>query len=104
AVLSRAQALGWGVGMLGSCLALVVMLRNAGDPHMIGPALAIALLTLLYGGALSEFVFAPLRHALLRDAAPALSGEADAETSGRAPAALVTFVIVTVAVVVISTL
>jgi len=46
------------LGMIGTLIGLVVMLKNADDPKMIGPGMAIAILTTLYG-ALIAYAFAP---------------------------------------------
>ena len=37
------------MGMIGTLIGLVLMLGNMGDPKSIGPAMAVALLTTLYG-------------------------------------------------------
>ena len=50
------MAAGW-VGVL---IGLVLMLANLEDPAAIGPAMAICLLTALYGTILKYFVFNPL--------------------------------------------
>ena len=44
-------------GFIGTITGLVIMLMNMDDPSAIGPAMAVAIITLLYGGILSEFVF-----------------------------------------------
>ena len=44
-------------GFLGTLIGLVQMLQNMDDPTAIGPAMAVALLTLFYGMVLSELVF-----------------------------------------------
>jgi len=50
-----------GLGMIGTVLGLIVMLNNMGDDiSSIGPAMAIALLTTLYGVFLSTLIFLPL--------------------------------------------
>ena len=41
-------------GMAGTFVGLVMMLQNLDDPSAIGPAMAVALLTLLYGVAIGE--------------------------------------------------
>ena len=46
-------------GLLGTVIGLVQMLQNLDDPSTIGPAMAVALLTLLYGVLLGEFFFRP---------------------------------------------
>lgn len=50
-----------GLGMIGTVIGLVVMLHNMnGDMSTIGPAMAVALLTTLYGGLLSTLFFLPM--------------------------------------------
>lgn len=46
-----------GLGLVGTLIGLVQMLQNMEDPSAIGPAMAVALLTLFYGVFLSEVVF-----------------------------------------------
>ena len=50
------QAMGW-IGML---VGLVNMLGSLEDPAAIGPAMATALLTTLYGAVIANVVFAPI--------------------------------------------
>ncbi|ETX10648.1 flagellar motor protein PomA [Marinomonas ushuaiensis DSM 15871] len=52
------------MGMIGTLVGLVQMLANLSDPSSIGPAMAIALLTTLYGAMLANMVCLPL-HAKL---------------------------------------
>jgi len=47
-------------GMIGTLIGLVAMLANMEDPKAIGPAMAIALLTTLYGTLLANVVFIPI--------------------------------------------
>lgn len=47
-------------GMIGTLIGLVQMLANMENPQDIGPAMAIALLTTLYGALLANLVFLPL--------------------------------------------
>ncbi len=47
-------------GMIGTLIGLVQMLANMSNPNSIGPAMAVALLTTLYGALLSNLVFLPL--------------------------------------------
>ena len=50
-----------GLGMIGTVLGLIVMLNNMGDDmSSIGPAMAVALLTTLYGVFLSTLMFLPM--------------------------------------------
>jgi chemotaxis protein MotA len=46
-------------GMIGTLLGLVMMLGNVSDPSAIGPGMAVALLTTLYGALLSYAFFLP---------------------------------------------
>lgn len=48
------------MGMIGTLVGLVAMLANMSDPKAIGPAMAIALLTTLYGSLLANIVFLPI--------------------------------------------
>lgn len=48
------------MGMIGTLIGLVGMLSNMDDPKSIGPAMAIALLTTLYGAVLANMVFIPI--------------------------------------------
>lgn len=48
------------MGMIGTLIGLVQMLSNMDDPKMIGPAMAIALLTTLYGAIIANAVAIPL--------------------------------------------
>jgi chemotaxis protein MotA len=47
-------------GMIGTLIGLVQMLSTMDDPSSIGPAMAVALLTTLYGAVLANFIFLPL--------------------------------------------
>lgn len=47
-------------GMIGTLIGLVQMLANMSDPNTIGPAMAVALITTLYGAVLANLVFIPL--------------------------------------------
>ncbi|OXY80895.1 flagellar motor protein PomA [Oceanimonas doudoroffii] len=48
------------MGMIGTLIGLVAMLANMDDPKAIGPAMAIALLTTLYGAMLANMVALPI--------------------------------------------
>lgn len=48
------------MGMIGTLVGLVAMLADMNDPKSIGPAMAIALLTTLYGALLANAVFEPM--------------------------------------------
>ena len=47
-------------GMIGTLVGLVQMLANMDDPSTIGPSMAIALLTTLYGALISNVICLPL--------------------------------------------
>lgn len=47
-------------GMIGTLVGLVIMLGNMSDPESLGPAMAVALLTTLYGSLLANLVALPL--------------------------------------------
>ena len=46
--------------MIGTLIGLVAMLANMDDPKAIGPAMAVALLTTLYGAVLANGVCEPI--------------------------------------------
>jgi chemotaxis protein MotA len=48
------------LGMIGTVVGLVQMLQSMSDPSTIGPAMAVALLTTLYGAILANLVFNPM--------------------------------------------
>lgn len=48
------------LGLIGTLLGLVQMLSLLNDPSAVGPAMALALLTTLYGAVLANLVFLPL--------------------------------------------
>ncbi len=47
-------------GMIGTLVGLVIMLKNMDDPSRIGPGMAVALLTTLYGSLMANVVALPL--------------------------------------------
>ncbi|WHX27780.1 flagellar motor protein MotP [Virgibacillus halodenitrificans] len=47
-------------GMIGTLVGLVLMLNNLQDPTALGPSMAVALLTTLYGTVLANLVFVPM--------------------------------------------
>ncbi|MCK5713392.1 MAG: MotA/TolQ/ExbB proton channel family protein, partial [Hyphomicrobiaceae bacterium] len=47
-------------GMIGTLIGLVVMLANLDDPDKIGPGMAVALITKLYGAVAANLVFIPM--------------------------------------------
>ncbi len=47
-------------GMIGTLIGLVQMLQSMEDPSSIGPAMAVALLTTLYGAVMANLMFLPI--------------------------------------------
>jgi chemotaxis protein MotA len=48
------------MGMIGTLIGLVLMLGNMADPKAIGPAMAVALLTTMYGAIIANIIFMPM--------------------------------------------
>lgn len=62
------------MGMIGTLIGLVAMLSNMDDPKSIGPAMAVALLTTLYGAIMANMVGIPIASKLnIRDKEDTLS-------------------------------
>ncbi len=53
------------MGMIGTLIGLVAMLLNMSDPSAIGPSMAVALLTTMYGAMIGNIVGAPVANILL---------------------------------------
>lgn len=60
AILEKAGDYAPAWGMIGTLIGLVLMLKNLNDPSTLGPNMAIALLTTLYGSLLANLVFIPI--------------------------------------------
>ncbi len=54
-------------GMIGTLVGLVNMLYNMSDPNNIGPQMAVALITTLYGSLLANWICAPTANKLKAD-------------------------------------
>jgi len=52
------------MGMIGTLIGLVQMLQSLDDPSTIGPAMAVALLTTLYGAVMANLMFIPVAEKL----------------------------------------
>ena len=52
--------IGPAMGMIGTLVGLVIMLGNMSDPASIGPAMAVALLTTMYGAIIANVLFMPM--------------------------------------------
>lgn len=68
AVLRRAAELAPAMGLIGTLIGLVQMLGAMTDPGAVGPGMALALLTTLYGAVLANVVMIPLAGKLEREA------------------------------------
>lgn len=56
-------------GIIGTLIGLIGMLATMKNPSTIGSSMALVLITVFYGVVLSEFVFQPLKHALINKSA-----------------------------------
>jgi chemotaxis protein MotA len=66
-ILHKAAEIAPAMGLIGTLIGLVLMLGNLSDPTTIGPSMAVALLTTLYGAMLSYMVLTPLATKLERN-------------------------------------
>lgn len=66
AILRKAAEIAPAMGLIGTLIGLVQMLGNLDDPSKIGPAMAIALLTTLYGAFFSYVILQPIATKLER--------------------------------------
>jgi chemotaxis protein MotA len=74
--IASAQEIAPAMGMIGTLVGLVIMLGNMSDPKAIGPAMAIALLTTMYGAIVANVICIPLNQKLAKlDAAEGLNHE-----------------------------
>ncbi len=63
-VLDKMGEIAPAMGMLGTLIGLVTMLKNLSDPSQIGSGMAVALLTTFYGAYLSNVLFLPMANKL----------------------------------------
>jgi len=74
--IASAQEIAPAMGMIGTLIGLVIMLGNMSDPKSIGPAMAIALLTTMYGAIIANVICIPLNQKLAKiDAITNLNNE-----------------------------
>ncbi|MDF2181686.1 flagellar motor protein PomA [Neptuniibacter sp. CAU 1671] len=59
-IFSAMGDVGPAMGMIGTLVGLVQMLSNMSDPKSIGPAMAVALLTTLYGAMMANMICLPI--------------------------------------------
>ena len=64
-VLATLRKTTYGSGVAGTLIGLVQMLQSLDDPKSIGPAMAVAILTVLYSVLLVEFLIDPLTNRTL---------------------------------------
>lgn len=64
-IISKAGELSPAWGMVGTIIGLVLMLQQLNNPHELGPAIAIALITTFYGVLLANLVFNPIANKLI---------------------------------------
>ncbi len=57
------------LGMIGTFVGLVIMLQNMADPSKLGPGMAVAILTSLYGAMIANAICGPLADRLSRASA-----------------------------------
>lgn len=65
-VLQKASEFAPAMGLIGTLVGLIHMLGHLNDPAIIGPSMAVAILTTFYGAILANLVFAPLASKLLK--------------------------------------
>ena len=68
-ILRQAATVAPAMGLIGTLIGLVQMLGNLDNPDAIGPSMAVALLTTLYGAILANMVFNPMAGKLDRNSA-----------------------------------
>lgn len=66
-ILRKSAEVAPAMGLIGTLVGLVQMLGNLSNPGAIGPSMALALLTTLYGAMLANMVFSPLAAKLERN-------------------------------------
>ncbi len=64
AIFSQWSGLAGAMGMIGTLIGLVAMLMNMADPSAIGPSMAVALLTTMYGAMIGNIFGGPISNIL----------------------------------------
>jgi len=73
-IFDRMAGFAGAMGMIGTLIGLVAMLLNMADPSAIGPAMAVALLTTMYGAIIGNVIGTPINNILvIRDGEEMLS-------------------------------
>ncbi|GHV09180.1 motility protein A [Campylobacterota bacterium] len=65
AILDQFSGLAGSYGMIGTLIGLVAMLLNMSDPSAIGPAMAVAIITTLYGAVFGNVIASPMANILM---------------------------------------
>lgn len=65
AIFDQWAGLAGAMGMIGTLIGLVAMLLNMSDPSAIGPAMAVALLTTMYGAMIGNIFGTPIANVLM---------------------------------------
>lgn len=63
-ILSYLATIAPAMGMIGTLIGLVQMLKNLSDASSIGPSMAVAILTTLYGAWMANLIFTPIGNKL----------------------------------------
>ena len=66
-IMKKSSEIAPAMGLIGTLIGLVIMLQNLEDPSAIGPAMAVALLTTMYGAVLANMLFLPVGTKLERN-------------------------------------
>ena len=72
---TTAAGMGPAMGMVGTVIGLVDMLGNLNDPSALGPAMAVAFLTTLWGAFLANYIFGPMAGRLKKLSADEIAGK-----------------------------
>jgi chemotaxis protein MotA len=68
AILDQIAKMGPAFGMIGTLLGLILMLGNLSDPDALGPGMAVAMITTLYGAVLANVICIPFAEKLSHNA------------------------------------
>ncbi|MGF1597521.1 MAG: motility protein A [Acidimicrobiales bacterium] len=75
AFFTTAAGMGPAMGMVGTVIGLVDMLGKLDDPSSLGPSMAIAFLTTLWGAFIANYIFQPLASRLKKLSADEMAGK-----------------------------
>ena len=63
-IFEQMGSFGPAMGMVGTLIGLVIMLKNLDDPSAIGPGMALALITTFYGAVTANLIYLPVANKL----------------------------------------